>query len=262
MDNDENKNELENSKDPSEHLKKKLTSNEEPVSSLDDTSPNKGTEGDNKKFDGDERHPTGNPESTAGWFSEDVSNLENDQAENTNRFPEGDDESTESVNSINEIEPSENEKDQSDTVAISQDELDQTIASKPDNETTKPKKNNEGSVIYDEQGYALFEEEIERTPPRPIKAYTPPVDQKETIPPPHGATQPILPNRINVNDTQATRVSPVAYQTSQQTHDPRSQQEIKRSGSFQNAEDSTRTQKASKKTKPPKDTNDGGFRQA
>ncbi len=36
-------------------------------------------------------------------------------------------------------------------------------------------------------------------------------DEMETIPPPPGATRPFLPNRVNEYDTQATRVSPVAY---------------------------------------------------
>ena len=265
MENDENKKNLENSEDPSKRLKKLIASNEEVESSLDDTAPKRRIDKENQQLESDERHPTGVPESTAGWFSDEVSKFENDQVENGEQISDSDDDPLKFSSSINEIEPDEIVNDQSETVGIPKDELDKTIAFKQEIESMKPKKNKEDTIIFDEQGYALYEEEIERTPPRPIKAYTPPSPQKETIPPPHGATQPILPNRINVNDTQATRVSPVAYQSSQQPQSQRTSPPYKRPVTSQSPMDITRNQKASKKTKPPKastPTNDGGFRQA
>ncbi len=114
------------------------------------------------------RHPTGNPDQTAGWYAADLENLEAE--------PETEEQANPPV-------------DRSEQVWQSRYDL--------------------GSRPLPVEGEAG---PPEQTPPDLEKTQPArPFDEMETIPPPRGATQPFLPNRVSEFDTQATRVSPSAY---------------------------------------------------
>ncbi|MAT43408.1 MAG: hypothetical protein CL609_13810 [Anaerolineaceae bacterium] len=121
----------------------------------------------------DSRHPTGAPDQTAGWFAADIDDLQKDKPEKEQSGPPSDS----------------SESGDSDQVWQSRYDL----GSRP------------WPVESENASQNKSEPEMEKTKPAV------PFDEMETIPPPPGATQPFLPNRVNEFDTQATRVSPVAY---------------------------------------------------
>ncbi|PKN86139.1 MAG: hypothetical protein CVU46_08735 [Chloroflexi bacterium HGW-Chloroflexi-8] len=120
-------------------------------------------------------HPTGDPESTAGWFAEEIGNFsskpnpvsldmstnENENLENTKPSP---------------IQPGSNGED-----------------------TTRP------SV----PPFTLNKTQDQSSTRRSVSSNTVNPNSYQTPP---GATQPILPRQVNQFDTQATKVSPAAYQ--------------------------------------------------
>ena len=255
MDNENKKSEDLNSND-ADRLDNQIASKRELEDSLSDTAPKKkidkeslnvekndlDKETDTEKID--DRHPTGDPESTAGWFSDDISQIELDQR-NT-----GMDEN-QAINNLDGISNSVSGEEISAT-----NDQEQTIVSKAIEQDTIPSSIiDKGQTTKARSGYSPIEEEIEKTPPRPIRAYSPPPTQRESVPPPHGATQPILPNRINVNDTQATRVSPVAYGASQGNQATQQQK-------HQNSLTKPQQKKKFKPSKTPKSSDGNGFQQA
>lgn len=263
MENEDNKFDSLDSNEPDDKLKKIKPSQEEPEDSVADSDMDIKNQKDRNSIQENDRHPTGDPESTAGWFSDDLSQIEHDQDLNKEDNRDSLDQSPEenhlgeNVNEPAKVSESEDvAEDQDQTIAFSEDELDKTKVSKPTEEVSiSNEKKNKEPIYLENQGLAQIEEEIEKTPPRPIKAYVPPSITKEVVPPPPGATQPILPNRTNVNDTQATRVSPVAYRSNQQSP-PISQNQITQKTSV------NQINKKNKPPKPPKSADSGGFRQA
>ncbi len=250
--------------DPSDRLRKLIASQKEYDASLDDTAPKRSSQAETPQEQHTnieeiiDRHPTGNPESTAGWYSDDLTQLENDPSNDVKDHTEslqahtenGGDENGESINSeeADQIASISDQENQSD--------IENNMANIPvDNkEKTRVTTEKEPPSTPDLQ-VAPLEEEIEITPQRPIRSYTPPTPHTRIIPPPPGATQPILPNRINVNDTQATRVSPAAYSEAQhnQSTQPQTSEKIARAKP---------TKKKAKPPKPPKSSGGSDFQRA
>lgn len=142
----------------------------------------------NEKHDVEKQHPTGTPDQTAGWFAEDIqAAAQNEQG------------------GLNQEDTLQNQ--------VVSEEQDQSWQSRYDlgSRPFVP-----GSMQED-----LFDKDFsgsKSSQPKEIAS-----DELETIPPPPGATQPFLPNRVNEFDTQATRVTPAAYngmQTSYQQQPP------------------------------------------
>ncbi len=123
-------------------------------------------------------HPTGDPESTAGWYAEDLNRIYTEE------------------DFIHSEEVGEN------TVARQ--------ATPPDDESADLQQR------YDGGSHAFIppfttdpEEQNAQTRPN----ISQPGQNKPPFPPPPGATRPNLPRQINQNDTQATRVTAAAYQS-------------------------------------------------
>ncbi len=209
----ENNSEIEfNPEDPIDRLRKLLASQEENQDSEMDSASqdfhlNNETKKENEEGQIKAQHPTGYPEETAGWFSDDLSKLESGQSLN-------DTDKSGDVSAVDEENLPENSLDPETRVLqpITKNQNDGFFS--PDEKTAAIPASEVGKNILDVPITPL-EEEIEKTPPRPIRI--PPVTQKRVTPPP-GATQPVLPSRINVDDTQATRVSPAAFKNVQQRH--------------------------------------------
>lgn len=216
-----------------------------------------------------DRHPTGEPENTAGWFSEELSQLENEEIQNDvepseTEKPDLESSSPDPSAGMEEIgEGDEELTSLGYTEPISQEDLEKTTISKsePEKESKTTNKGQE-PIFLENQGIAQIEEEIEQTPPRPIKAYIKPSTSHEIIPPPPGATQPVLPNRASVNDTQATRVSPVAYRSSYQAQASKNQIDTEQTSINQSITRKGKYVKPPKPPKPPKSSDSGGLRQA
>lgn len=250
--------------DPSDRLRKLIQSQKEYEDSLGDTAPKRTPQPETAPDDQEnnaeinDRHPTGDPESTAGWYSDDLSQMENSpsniqegQSEG-NQEPEGNDsdEQVENTNLEDVKHPLSSEGQENETDS---DENADTIPIADENEVKEKVKKDPHSALNLQ--VTPLEEEIEKTPPRPMRSYTAQTPHKPIIPPPPGATQPILPRRINVEDTQATRVSPVAYRKSQQS------QNIQQQPGAQTVPAKT-SRKKSKPPKPPKSSEGSDFRNA
>lgn len=270
MDNDQNKSQSPESNDHVDRFRKLFSSQEAKDDQIEESTGEGNLDLDPTNQSESDRHPTGDPESTAGWFSEELSQIEKEQGEESGK--ETSEELSLKENAeIPEIEEKtlpldENQdlsKDQTETRAFSPDELEKASTAKPIiNEVTAPRKPVDEPIIIENQGIARVEDEIEQTPPRPIKAYVPRASSQEITPPPPGSTQPILPNRINVNDTQATRVSPVAYQSYHPNRTPRPNQHVENTQVSQTRIQKQEPAKTSKPPKSPKTGGEGGFRQA
>ncbi len=251
MENDKPNQNNSNKDDPADRLKKLIASQKEYDASLDDTAPKRTLRAETAQpeqannIDPHDRHPTGDPESTAGWYSDELSQLENDSSNVANGEKELPDEpgeitvdgETENTD-LEEVDPQSSQVDReipgdlennSDTVPIE------------DKQVTRVTQKKQSTSALDLQVTPL-EEEIEKTPPRPRRTYIPATPHKEIIPPPPGATRPVLPDKINVDDTQATRVSPAAFRKTQQASNTH----------LQNNTQTIPSKAARKKTKPPK----------
>ena len=138
MDNENNKFEDRNSKEAADRLKKLITSQKELEDSIADTAPKRkiakesiNAEKNDHPMDSEtdkieDRHPTGDPESTAGWFSDDLSQIELDQG-NTGM---NDIQAQNNLNSISNGESGEEISNFNDQ--------EQTIASKPEEHPCTP----------------------------------------------------------------------------------------------------------------------------
>ncbi len=203
MENDKNNAEQNNSDDPGERFRRLISSIEnadpgavtprirrktepekssEPDTSADEDGsadiaelkpqePSQEEQPENKQVDS--RHPTGEPDQTAGWYAAELEGLQNDMPEK------------------NKLEQPMNQSKSDEADQVWQSRYD--LGSRP--LPVEPETNSQNKS----------EPEMEKTQPAV------PFDEMDTIPPPPGATQPFLPNRVNEFDTQATRVSPVAY---------------------------------------------------
>ncbi len=252
-----------NPEDPGERLRKLAASHKEFENSIKNIPPENNNDSgitsiddqENQTSEQDEqpiedRHPTGFPEETAGWYSDDISSNEEEQLSQ---------EDVENDLEVTQVSPKIGNKEDS----LDADSADNTLIQENNNE---PLISSEDAVTMPLSGEKLsnpnielldspLEEEIEKTPPHPIKIPSSNSERKETIPPPPGATQPILPNRTTVNDTQATRVSPAAFRSTQRN-------EVNQFSSEKTQAIST-NKKRSKRNKPPKsNNNDGSFKQA
>ncbi len=253
-----------------DQLKNLEASQKDYDASLEETAPKQksGMEGNHdvpdhtengKHVDMNDRHPTGDPESTAGWYSEELSELENNQSMASDNESEIDPEIIEDdPTRINQTTNQEQDNNQLSTGDQNKkNDLENTSGSIPTDDSMKTqetsKKETPKAIEYQ---ITPLEEEIEKTPPRPIRLYTPPTIHTPVIPPPPGATQPILPNKANVNDTQATRVSPAAFRNTQQ-HKPTQQP-----SNFETAPPIPIKSKKTKTPKPPKTSNGSNFQQA
>lgn len=270
MENDKSNQNISNNADPADRLKKLIASQKEYDASLEATAPKRKSNMESNSDlpdqieNGDhaeiyDRHPTGDPESTAGWYSDDLSELENDQLispENlSEKGTEDLDDSKGRNHQFTNLEKNENQPAMGDPENVNDLENDAVTIPIEDSKTTPVASKKETPKAIEYQITPL-EEEIEKTPPRPIRSYTPPVSHTPVIPPPPGATQPILPNKANVNDTQATRVSPAAFRNSQQF------QTTQQPSSLQTAPTKPIKSKKTKPPKPPKSSNGSDFQQA
>jgi penicillin-binding protein 1C len=266
MENNKNNSDDQNSREAADRLKKLIASRKEAEDSLADTVPKRKIDNETVKEKLadqsiplepdkiDTRHPTGDPESTAGWFSDDLSQMEQDQSNSEKDMLQSTDD-LEKLSNGEDKEVISSSSDQDLTIASKSNDPDLTIASKSNHQVSMPPEKYPGKGnVGGGQDYSPIEEEIEKTPPRPIRVYSPPPVQKELVPPPHGATQPILPNRINENDTQATRVSPVAYR------DPMGNQTTRQQPKYETGPTKLQQSKKTKLTKTPKYPEENGFR--
>jgi hypothetical protein len=91
MENDKSNQNNSNKADSADRLKKLIASQKDYDASLEETAPKRKSNmesnsdvpdqienGDHAEIN--DRHPTGDPESTAGWYSEELSELENDHS--------------------------------------------------------------------------------------------------------------------------------------------------------------------------------------
>ncbi|MBE0687988.1 MAG: transglycosylase domain-containing protein, partial [Anaerolineaceae bacterium] len=270
MENDQPNQKDSNTDDPADRLKKLIASQQEYEASLEETAPKRNS---NLEINRDEprqlekeenvemndRHPTGDPESTAGWYSEDLTELENEQSINSDKQSEIDSEIIDSNQVLNNSSNNQVQDDNPPPTVDHGNKIDQennSVTIPIDNSKKTPLNSKNGIPPAIEYPITPLEEEIEKTPPRPIRSYTPPTNHTAVIPPPPGATQPILPNRINVNDTQATRVSPAAFRNTQQN------QATLQPSSLQTASTKPIKNKKEKPPKPPKSSKRGDFQQA
>jgi len=168
-------------------------------------------------------HPTGDPESTAGWFASDIDNFSGQtdsrirvdspildtNLENTRPNP---------VNIKNEENTRSN--------PVQSQNMENTrpgVVSQKDIGNNKPvTPYNKQSIPGVQPPFTTSQMPSQRTRPtfssgrNSIDNHQSPSSQV-----PHGATQPVLPRQINQNDTQATRVSAVAYKNqSRDTNQP------------------------------------------
>jgi penicillin-binding protein 1C len=270
MENDKSNQNNSNKADSADRLKKLIASQKDYDASLEETAPKRKSSfdinpdvpdqienGDHAEIN--DRHPTGDPESTAGWYSEELSELENDHSISPDNLSEKGTENVDGSQGRNHLftnlEQNENLPAMGDPEKVNNLENDSVTIPMDDSKTTPVTSIKETPKAIDYQITPL-EEEIEKTPPRPIRSYAPPLNHTPVIPPPPGATQPILPNKTNVNDTQATRVSPAAFRNSQQN------KSIQQSSSFQTAPTKPTITKKTKPPKPPKSSNGSDFQQA
>jgi len=266
MENNDNNLDSPDSNEVGDQFKKIKSSQTEPDDPINDSYVENQNQKDREPSQERDRHPTGDPESTAGWYSDELSQMESDQEINGEETLDSSDQSIEDEKSSGDVDKPEQTESgdsidhQERITESSNDELEENTTSNTTEDTqVSPIKKDEEPILLENQGVGQIEEEIEKTPPTPIKAYIPPATPKEVVPPPTGATQPILPNRTNVNDTQATRVSPVAYRNTQQTQTTRTQQSTVQTST---QPINTKKKKPPKPPKPPKSSDNGGFRQA
>ncbi|MBW6472085.1 MAG: transglycosylase domain-containing protein [Anaerolineaceae bacterium] len=270
MENDRPNQSNSNKDDPADRLKKLIASQKDNDASLEETAPKRKT---NLEIDRDapnqvekdehgeveDRHPTGDPESTAGWYSNDLLELESEQSISSDKINEIVSENVDDnqgwQNESTNQEQDENQLSRDDLEKASDLENNSVTIPIDDSKKTPMTSKKETPKAIEYQTTPL-EEEIEKTPPRPIRSYTPSTIHTPVIPPPPGATQPILPNKTNVNDTQATRVSPAAYRNTQQNLT------TQRPSNFQTAPTKSIKSKKIKPPKPPKSSNGGDFQQA
>jgi len=181
MENNEKNTEQNNSDDPGERFRRLISSIENadpgavtpPIRRKTKPEEEKPVEESPEVDSVESRHPTGEPDQTAGWYASDIEDLKKDMPDKKQQ----------------DLAANLPGIDQSGQVWQSRYDL----GSRPlpvESETNQENKS---------------DPKIEKTQPAV------PFDEMETIPPPPGATQPFLPNRVNEFDTQATRVSPVAY---------------------------------------------------
>lgn len=181
-------------------------------------------------------HPTGDPESTAGWFVSDIDsflsqpdsivpsdslNLDSN-LENTRPLPV-------KQNDLESTRPSvvqQNDLENTRPTPIKQNDLENTrpsIASHINLENTRPTTiANNLSQSTGQTPFTAAQNSSRRIDPSSVnsrRATNNTQSHNSQIPP--GSTQPVLPRQINQNDTQGTKVSQVAYQNqSQYTNQP------------------------------------------
>ena len=159
------------------------------------------------------QYPTGAPDLTGGWISEAFNDLEEGELKVDAGIEEGNDLSKgladenpaiQPVTGLGETMPAASEE--------KTPEFTQPVQPTGGIEITDSKKTGTPESEGPDYPTIPLEEEIEITPAKPIRSYTPPLVSTRLVPPPPGATRPVLPNRTNVDDTQATQVTPVAYE--------------------------------------------------
>ena len=237
----EEKDKPENSIDPLDRFKKLIKSTEDEefetkfdkASDGEKNSPTK-EENDDRPEDNIEtkeinHHPTGQPESTAGWYAEDLDQISSDSQDEPFDSEEFSKTTKSAVDEHEDQIWQDRYNDGTSPIIepfmppIADDDTPRPTRLKPlerDEEATKV------SNIQPEKSVKYQSSSVESSDQTGKKPTAPFSDQSlienELIPPPRGATSPFIPRTVNQYDTQATQVSRTAYGQQPQSETQRS----------------------------------------
>ena len=237
----EEKDKPENSIDPLDRFKKLIKSTEDEefetkfdkASDGEKNSPTK-EENDDRPEDNIEikeinHHPTGQPESTAGWYAEDLDQLSSDSQDEPFDSEEFSKTTKSAVDEHEDQIWQDRYNDGTSPIIepfmppIADDDTPRPTRLKPlerDEEATKV------SNIQPEESVKYQSSSVESSDQTGKKPTAPFSDQSlienGLIPPPRGATSPFIPRTVNQYDTQATQVSRTAYGQQPQSETQRS----------------------------------------